>query len=155
MSDKEPPQQSMFPYSIAQRVSFFDGDPAGISFFANVYRWHHQAYETFVTQHLGFEYSFWFQNPEFGIPLRRSEAEYYTPIFPGSSIEIYIRVSKLGTTSFTLESEIHSIHDPGVSHQNLCAKILTQHVFINLKSKSKIDIPPHIRKVINEKAPTT
>lgn len=155
MSDKEPPPQSIFPYSVAQRVSFFDGDPAGISFFANVYRWHHQAYEAFVTQYLGFEYHFWFQNTEFGIPLRRSEAEYYTPIFPGSSIEIHIRVSKLGTTSFTLESEIHSIHDSGASRETLCAKVLTQHVFIDLKSKAKMEIPSPIRKAMNERASVT
>lgn len=133
---------SMSTFSFAHRVQFSEADPAGISFFANVYRWHHEAYEAWITDELGIDYRKWFLSKDVAIPLRKSEAEYLGPFVPGRSVRIDLKITKLGTSSFTLESQ--QFNDKGT----LCATVSTVHVFMDAKTGQKLEIPPEYRETM-------
>ena len=126
-------------FSISRRIQFSEADPAGISFFANVYGWHHEAYEAFITDHLRIEYGKWFLSKELAVPIRKSEAEYFGPFHPGRTARIDFRISKLGESSFTAESKIYN------EKSLLCATVQTVHVFMDVKTGSKVEIPTEFR----------
>lgn len=132
----------MASYVFDFRVPFDDADPAGISFFANVYRYHHQAYEAWVVEALGVSYPEWFLSKSFGVPLRKTEAEHTTPLFPGEKYESTLTLEEIGQSSFVLSSTI----TPKGKHDRVCAKVRTVHVFIDVHGKGKLDIPTHIRE---------
>lgn len=132
------------PFSLSRRIQFSEADPAGISFYANVYRWHHEAYEAFVTDHLGLEYKAWFLSKDIGIPIRKSEAEYFGPIVPGRTIRIDFQISKLGESSFTAHSSIFN------ESSVLCATVQTVHVFIDAKAGTKTPVPTEFRSALEK-----
>lgn len=129
-------------FSISRRIQFSEADPAGISFFANVYRWHHEAYEAFVTDHLRIEYGKWFLSKDVAVPIRKSEAEYFGPFHPGRTARIDFHISKLGSSSFTAESKIYN------EKLVLCSTVQTVHVFMDIKSGTKVEVPAEFRKLL-------
>jgi len=129
-------------FSISRRIQFSEADPAGISFFANVYRWHHEAYEAFVTDHLRIEYGKWFLSTDVAVPIRKSEAEYFGPFHPGRTARIDFYISKLGSSSFTAESKIYN------EKSVLCSTVQTVHVFMDAKSGTKLEIPAEFRNLL-------
>jgi YbgC/YbaW family acyl-CoA thioester hydrolase len=129
-------------FSISRRIQFSEADPAGISFFANVYRWHHEAYEAFVTDHLRIEYGKWFLSTDVAVPIRKSEAEYFGPFHPGRTARIDFYISKLGSSSFTAESKIYN------EKSVLCSTVQTVHVFMDVKSGTKLEIPAEFRNLL-------
>ncbi len=130
-------------FTISRRIHFAEGDPAGISFFANVFGWHHEAYEAFVTDRLGIEYRKWFMSKEVGVPIRKSEAEFFGPFQPGRTVRIDFNILKLGTSSFTAESKIYN------EKAVLCATVQTIHVFMDVTSGTKLEIPAEYRAAIS------
>ena len=118
-------------------IRFRSGDPAGISFFANVYPLAHDAFEDFV-QALGFEYKEWFQNPDWATPIRHSSCDYFAPLWPGGTVEIFVRIEKLGESSLTLKYLFNS------SGQK-CAEVTLVHTFIDIKKRAKTTIPSVVR----------
>lgn len=137
------------PFVFYFRVPFDDADPAGISFFANVYRYHHQAYEAWVDDHLKLSYRDWFLSETLAIPLRKTEAEYSAPLFPGERYKLELELGEIGTSSFTLASTI----GPALGGK-VCAKVRTVHVFMDPRSKTKIEIPKQIRELFLSLGPT-
>jgi YbgC/YbaW family acyl-CoA thioester hydrolase len=129
-------------FSILRRVQFSEGDPAGISFFSNVYRWHHEVYERWVCELLAFDYSKWFLSKAVGIPLRKSEAEYFGPFLPGKNVRIDLQLTHVGTSSFTLISSQYN------DHGLIGARVQTVHVFMDLKTGKKVEIPEEFRKAL-------
>lgn len=135
----------MSTFTFSRRVHFSEGDPAGISFFANVYQWHHEAYESWISDELGIDYRKWFLAEEVGIPIRKSEAEYFGPFVPGRSVRIDFQLTRLGTSSLTLVSLHHN--EKGL----LCAKVQTVHVFMDAKTGKKLEIPAEFRQVLESR----
>ncbi len=135
----------MSTFSLTHRVQFSEADPAGISFFANVYRWHHQAYEAWVSDELGIDYKKWFLSKDIAVPVRKSEAEFFGPFPPGRSVRIDLKITKLGTSSFTLESQ--QLNDKGT----LCATVSSVHVFMDAKTGQKLEIPAEYRETLQSR----
>lgn len=142
MNTTNRPSTPVSSFSISRRIQFSEADPAGISFFANVYGWHHEAYEAFVTDHLRIDYKKWFLSSDVAVPIRKSEAEYFRPLYPGRTIRINFQISKLSASSFTAESKIFN------DQSELCSTVQSVHVFMDVKSGTKLEFPAEYRAAI-------
>lgn len=122
--------------SVRRRINFYDCDPAGILFYANIFRMCHSAYEKLVA---GFELKkdYW-RNDDFAVPIIKSTADYFKPYKSGDEINIEITVSELRETSFELTYKCSN------QFNDLCAEVKTIHVFVDKKSWSKTSLLPEI-----------
>lgn len=124
-------------------VHFDDGDPAGITFFANYFRLAERAFELSLTGSV--TWNDWFDHPDWGVPLRHVESEYHRPLRPGQACFVRQGIKSLGDSSLVMQSEILD------AQKNLCAVVTTTHVFIDKKLMKKKSIPPHIRAFLQSK----
>lgn len=122
-------------------VHFDDADPGGIVFFANYLKLAHRALEHALPK-AGIPWDQWFATKDYGVPLRHVEADYQKPIKPGTFIDVEQTVVRLGNSSVSFESLIKD--EAG----ELCATIKHTHVFVDMKTKSAINIPENIRKIL-------
>ena len=86
-------------------VKLHDTDAAGILFFANQFKMAHDIYESFLGR-MGFGLSQRFARRDFFLPIVHAEADYYQPLNVGDVIEIAMSVTKIGKTSFTLDTRL-------------------------------------------------
>jgi YbgC/YbaW family acyl-CoA thioester hydrolase len=124
-------------------VRFDDADPAGISYFSNVFRFQHAAYEDWVVAS-GLDYAAWFLGARgYGVPLRSVSAEYAGPLRPGQSYQLELFLERTGRSSFTLVG--HIVTSPGATP---LAVIRSTHVFIDTQSGQSIEIPDFARPLL-------
>lgn len=122
------------------RVSFSDADPAGIMFFANAYRFAHQAYEAMMENFS--DPADYFFSEKFAVPILHSESDYLRPVFPNTIIRIEITVREIRQSSFELDYLIRN------KKGEECVKIRTVHVVVDKKDWRKIDIPDQLREFL-------
>lgn len=120
-------------FSTDIRINFFDADPAGIMFFANIFRLAHSAYEEMITS-AGFERDYFFDE-EYAIPILHADVDFVKPMFPGSVLSVEIAVKTVKDTSFELQ--YHFKNEDG----ELTARLRTVHVFITRSDWEKSAIP--------------
>lgn len=118
------------------KINFYDCDPAGILFFANIYKIAHKAYESFLLD-ISPERDF-FSDGNILLPIIHSEADYIKPLTPGNKIEIEVSVSILRQSSFELTYNV-------LLDDDLCAKVKTVHVAVDKKSFSKTNLPGNLK----------
>lgn len=118
-----------------RKVDFYQCDPAGILFFANIFNLCHSAYEEMISD-LNLEENY-FNNNGYAVPLLNCSADYKQPIRFGESIEIEIKIVKLLEHSFELEYNVFS-------NSILKANVRTVHIFIEKSTNKKMDIPPEV-----------
>lgn len=114
-------------------VPFHLSDPAGILFFSHVFTLFHQAYEHFVLDQFPLPWNMWFQNPDWILPIKHAEAQYFYPLQAGQKCQLELSVTALSSTSFTLTTLFHQ--------SQLCCSVKTVHVFCRRESKQKKPIP--------------
>ena len=117
-------------------VPFHLADPAGILFFSHVFSLAHQGYEQLIQKGWNFEWSNWFQNADWVVPIKKAEANFFAPIRAGRNCCIEIAITAVSTSSFTLKSIL--------SQQITCCEVTTVHVFCDRNGKTKIAIPDNI-----------
>ncbi|MFC2136459.1 acyl-CoA thioesterase [Bacteroidota bacterium] len=123
-------------YTTKIRTNFYDADPAGILFYANIYKLAHSAYEEMIKSWgIGEDVFF---SPEFAMPITHSEADYLLPILVHEELTININASKLKKHSFELSYFFYS-------YGELKAKVKTVHVFVDKKEMKKFPIPEPLR----------
>lgn len=120
------------------RLRFDQADPSGWMFFGNAFQLMHVAYEDFVLS-LGFEWDFWFKNPEWAVPVRATEAEYLSVVKPGQPLNIHIQVLKVGQSSFQLAAAIYQ-----GSSEPAC-RLKSTHAFLDKRTGQKQDLPLLVR----------
>jgi YbgC/YbaW family acyl-CoA thioester hydrolase len=125
---------------IPMQIAFDDADGEGIVFFGNYFRLAHRALEQYLPQ-IGIPWKIWFDNENWGIPLRKVECEYLSPLRPGQQFEAQIHVETLGDSSLTFGYTFFFEGKP-------VAKLKTVHVFIDRKLLSKIAIPEDLKKIL-------
>lgn len=128
-------------------VHFDDGDPAGITFFANFFRIAERALELHLIQN-GIPWSDWFDHPEWAIPLKAVQSVFHHPLKPGQKCFVLQKIIQLGHSSLTWEHEIYN------EARDLCATLQTTHVFINKVNLTKREIPPPIRLFLESRQET-
>jgi 1,4-dihydroxy-2-naphthoyl-CoA hydrolase len=125
----------MCPSSYFCFIPFHLSDPAGILFFGHVFSLTHQAFEHFVIHQLECSWAFWFQNPEWIVPIKQAHAQYFQPLRAGQECQIQLALSTLSTCSFTLTSDF-------IQDREMACSVETIHVFCDRATRAKIPIPP-------------
>jgi acyl-CoA thioesterase FadM len=123
------------PYRFPCFIPFHLADPAGILFFGHLFSLFHQAFEQFVIHQLECPWNLWFQNPEWIVPIKQTEAQYLSPLQAGQECLIELSVIAFSLSSFTLTASFYQ-------QQQLCCVAKTIHVFCNRLNKQKMPIPP-------------
>jgi YbgC/YbaW family acyl-CoA thioester hydrolase len=117
------------------RVNFYDCDPAGILFFANLFKFAHTAYEQMMES---FKMSInFFDDDKYVLPILSAESKFIKPIKAGENIEISISVSILKKSSFELSYSFKN-------EDELLAEVKTVHVCVDKREFSKIEIPAEL-----------
>ncbi len=80
-------------------VRFGDCDPAGIIYFPRFFHFFHEAMETWFGEALGLPYATLIGPRKIGFPAVHTEADFKIPCQLGESIDIELRVHKLGRSS--------------------------------------------------------
>lgn len=119
------------------QLRFNQADPSGWMFFGSAFELMHACYEDFVV-HLGFEWTGWFNNPEWALPIRATEAEYLNILRPGEALNMQVSLLKLGETSFTLKFECQQ-------RGKTAFQVQSTHTFIDKKTGQKRLVPTEIR----------
>jgi acyl-CoA thioesterase FadM len=126
-------------YNYDSYFHFNDCDPAGIFYFGNVPNLCHRVYENWLTQ-LKPDWNFWFNNPEWIVPIKSCTTDYLSPMKAGTAVRIQLTIVQMSQSSFT--SSFHAFHpDTNVSY----FKTQIVHVFVQKSTFTKSPIPETIR----------
>ncbi len=90
-------------------VRFGDCDPAGIVYFPRFFDLFHQAMETWFAAGLGLAYASLIVDRKIGFPAVHSEADFKAPCALGETIEVELRVARLGRSSIGLEYVVRGV----------------------------------------------
>lgn len=123
-----------------------DTDIAGILYFPRQFRFVHDALEDF-SESSGMPFTQIFLKEKFLFVVVHAESNYYHPLHIGDRLEIEVTLSQIGTTSFTMHYKIYKIepHD-----RILSGSAHTVHVTLDSKTRQKIPIPEHFRKILEQ-----
>ena len=103
LTDRKPP----FKYSSLTRVGFSDTDAQGIVYYGRYLPYFDQARVEYL-RHLGLLRS----SPEENeFVMRANTIEYHAPARFDDLVEVFMRVSRIGTTSVTCEYEAYRVED--------------------------------------------
>ena len=90
-------------------VRFGDCDPAGVVYFPRYFDWFHQAMESWFDEQLGIPYAKILER--YGFPAVHTEADFLKPSRMGEQLDVQLRVSKLGKTSFQIDYQVFGAQD--------------------------------------------
>lgn len=125
-------------YSKENQIKLSDTDAAGILFFANYIKLAHDVYEEFMAD-MGFSLSYIINDADYYLLIAHTEADYKKALKLGEKYSVFLKVEKIGKTSFTLGYEIH---DRG---GDLSALIKTIHVAVDKKSNRPIRLADKLK----------
>ena len=121
------------------RVYFYDADPAGIVFYANIFRFSHVAFEEFIRSHISDRD--YFLDRDFSLPVIHTEADYSIPIKVGTELHAEIFVSQLRTSSFEILCKLYQ-------NDQLAASTKTVHVCVSMNKFEKVKLPDELEKIL-------
>jgi YbgC/YbaW family acyl-CoA thioester hydrolase len=115
------------------KIYFYDADPAGIIFYASLFKYVHAAYEDFMRSlHTERDYFF---DKDYVLPIIHAEADYVKPIKVGDELRVDLTVSMLKNSSFELSYKFYK------SDNSFTAIAKTVHVCVLKKEFKKIELP--------------
>lgn len=125
-------------------IYFGKADPQGFLYHARLAEMAHELIEEFWSQHkLGWK--FWFQNPEWAVPLRHAECEFLSPLQAGQECAATLQVKEVGDSSVKFLCEFYA---PGPKGLTLAARSTTTHVFVSREGFRKIPVPHLVREAL-------
>lgn len=125
------------------KVRMHDTDMAGILFFANQFRFVHDALEDFVASE-GISFQDVFHSNEFLFVIVHVEADYHAPLRVGDALEIRLKVEQIGSSSFRIGYEVYKVD----GDLQLVGTAKTVHVTLDAKTRKKIPIPQKLQEVL-------
>lgn len=116
-----------------------DTDMAGILYFANQFRFAHDALEDMLK---GEGYTIYdiFHRQNFVMVIVHVEADYFAPLRGGEDLEVHLTVEKIGTSSITFCYHIYK------SDHQLVGTAKTVHVTLDTKTHKKVPVPHFIHE---------
>lgn len=127
-------------YIYNTKVRLHDTDAAGRLFFANQFKFFHDAYEAMMTER-GLSFSEIFRTQNFSLPIVHAQADYKAPLAVGDELEIRVSLLNLGQTSLTFNYEIFR-----GEQSHLVGSGQTVHVAVDKKTAKKIPLPPALKE---------
>ena len=131
---------AMFTYRT--KIRLHDTDAAGIIFFANQLKIIHDAYEELLEK-MGLGFQSMLTKTNFFLPIVHVESDYKVPVFAGDKILVTVKVSHVGSTSFSFEYTLKR-------GKTLVGTAKTVHVTIDQKTRKKIRIPSSLCSSLNK-----
>lgn len=124
--------------TIKRKINFYDCDPAGILFYANLFKISHSVYEEMIA---GFKLNdnYW-SNSKYVVPIIKTDGAFLKPLAAGENVSINLSVTLLKESSFELT------YDWIDRSGELAATARTVHVFVDKKKWKKIPLPAEIQK---------
>lgn len=129
-------------FNTLRTIRFHEADPAGILFFGRSLEMAHDHYEEWIKS-LGHSFNDWFQSKDFIVPIRKSECEYYKPLFPGKQYEVRLSIKEIRDSSFQTRTQF-------LSSERCHMEIFLTHVFASPKEFKKMSIPPAIKSQLEQ-----
>lgn len=114
------------------KVYFYDADPAGIIFYASIFKYVHAAYEDFL-RGLSTERNFFFDQ-DYILPIMHAEADFVKPIKVGDELRVEVFVSMLKNSSFEITYRFYR-------GKEFTAMAKTVHVCVYKEKFEKIELP--------------
>jgi acyl-CoA thioester hydrolase len=137
VTDRKPP----FKYSSLTRVGFSDTDAQGIVYYGRYLPYFDQARVEYL-RHLGLLRS----SPEDNeFVMRANTIEYHAPARFDDLVEVFIRMSRIGTTSLTCEYEAFRVED-----DVLMVTASQTLVLVDLDERKACPIPDWFREPIRD-----
>lgn len=126
-----------------ERLNFYDCDPAGIIFYASLFKIAHTAFEKFLA-YISPDRNFFFDD-ELVLPIIHCEADYFKPLKAFDEIDVSVIVREVRDNSFELnyKFEIDS---------KLYAEAKTIHVCVDKTKFEKTNLPNQLKSKLNEKS---
>lgn len=125
------------------QIRLHDTDAAGILFFANQFKFLHDAYEH-VLEKMGFSFNDMLNKRSYFLPIVHAQSDYKKPLFVGDKIIVTVTVEHIGTTSFSFAYLIHDLK------KQLVGSGKTVHVTIDKKTRQKIKLPKECRQALEK-----
>jgi len=129
-------------FTAKQKVRMHDTDMAGILYFAKQFRFFHDTFEDLMALE-GLDYNVLFNKLSFVFTIVHAEADYLKPLTVGDSLEVRVYTKHIGQSSFTVGYEVLREKD-----QALVGTGKTVHVTLDSEKRTKIPIPPELRKIL-------
>ena len=125
-------------------VRFGEIDHAGVMYYPAIFDRIHRAFEDFWPQVLGLSYADVLGKDGIGFPLVDVHASFRRPFRFGESVEISIRVTKIGTQSveFLIDQGVPSEERPRAT-----ARLTT--AVIGMGEFRPVDLPPRYREALS------
>ncbi|MCB0371030.1 MAG: acyl-CoA thioesterase [Bdellovibrionales bacterium] len=132
-------------YTSPYQIHFDECDPAGILFFANAWDICHRVYEGWLLK-LKPDWTYWFNNPHWIIPIVNSSCNFHAPLPAGEKIEIQLQLKNLGKSSLHTQFTFRNSDKIFLECQII-------NVFTSKQTFTKIDIPDEVRKLFDPYQP--
>jgi len=130
-------------YIYQTKIKLHETDAAGLLFFSNQFKLVHDAYEALL-ETIGFGFAELIKNKNYFLPIVHAEADYKKPMFVDDVIEIQVKVSKVGTTSFSFKYDLIN------TQKEIVGTATTVHVTMDKASQTKIPLPDDMRSKIED-----
>ncbi|WP_068466471.1 acyl-CoA thioesterase [Candidatus Protochlamydia phocaeensis] len=114
-------------------IPFHLVDAAGIVFFGHVFGLAHQVFENFILEGISIPWKEWFQNPDWIIPIKQTDAVYYAPLKAGSTCHVHLQIAEIRPSSFSVTYAF--------MQEQLCCTVKTVHVFCKRETQQKHPLP--------------
>ena len=123
-------------FQTKERLNFYDCDPAGIIFYANLLRIAHTSYEKFLAD-ISSNRNLFFDK-ELVLPIIHCEADYYKPLKAFDEIDVFVLVKEARENSFELNYKFEIDNE-------LFAEAKTVHVCVDKNTFKKTNLPADLK----------
>jgi len=131
-----------FVYERVIRVQ--DTDATGVLYFANQLKISLEAFEEFMRK-FGFSLTQMIQEKNFLLPIVHTEANFFLPLTVGEKVDVALKFTHMGTTSFTYQTEL--IKEGKVTGTASIVHV----VYCPLKQEPQ-PIPEILKKILNQES---
>lgn len=128
-------------FVVTDKVRLNDTDAAGILYFANQFRFIHDAFDDFFESE-GYSFHKMLYDESFTFVIVHAEADYLAPLAISDKIEIHLSIANIGTSSFSVVYKIYK------SDQTLVGTAKTVHVYLDRATRTKRPIPEHFITIL-------
>lgn len=125
-------------FTYRSKVKLYDTDAAGIIYFAQQFRFAHDAWEAFLNDR-GVYIEKMMASEDYMFVIVHVEADYKMPVFLGDELDVRLHLGRLGESSATINYELYRGED-------LVGTAQTVHVCIDSKSRKRIPIPADLKE---------
>ena len=132
-----------------RKVHFGDTDAAGVIHFHNLFRWAHEAWEQSLEAY-GLDVVDIFpgckgndENPDIALPIRKCQAEFFSPIRTGDNLDVLLEPAKIDSMSFDVLFKF-------TMQNRLKASALINHIAINTRTRKCCKLPQEIELWLEE-----